>query len=184
MRAVLDANVFYSTWVTDPLLCMADAELYEPVWSRRIMGEVREHLPSVWRRATREGVDRYLRTLSMAFPEATVGDWEPLEGMVSGLPDPDDRHVVAVAIRSGAHVVVTSNLKDFPDGCLGRFGLRAVSPDGFLSMLFDDDPDAAASAMRGLVKSKRHPPRTMEEEIGRLRGLGLVRFAGRLASMG
>ena len=184
MRAVLDANVFYSTWVTDPLLCLADAELYEPVWSERIMGEVREHLPSVWRRATREGVDRYLRTLSMAFPEAEVEGWEPLEEAVAGLPDPDDRHVVAAAVRSGAGVIVTSNLKDFPDACLGRFGLHAVSPDGFLSMLFDDDPDVASSAMRGLVESKRHPPRTMAEEIGRLRGLGLAGFADRLAAMG
>lgn len=183
MRAVLDANVFYSTWVTDPLLCMADAELYEPVWSGRIMDEVREHLPSVWRRATREGVERYLHTLSMAFPEAMVEGWEPLEEMVVGLPDPDDRHVVAAAIRSGSGVVVTYNLKDFPDTCLDRFGLRAVSPDDFLSMLFDDDPDAAAAAIRGLVESKRHPPRTMAEEAGRLRGLGLTRFAERLATM-
>ena len=47
MRAVLDANVFYSTWVTDVLLSFADADLYEPAWSDRIMGEVRNHLPHV-----------------------------------------------------------------------------------------------------------------------------------------
>lgn len=29
----------------DLLLCLVDAELYEPVWSERIMGEVRERLP-------------------------------------------------------------------------------------------------------------------------------------------
>lgn len=49
--------------------------------------------------------------------------------MVVGLPDPDDRHVVAVVIRSGSGVVVTSNLKDFPDACLDRFGLCAMLPD-------------------------------------------------------
>jgi hypothetical protein len=82
MRAVLDANVFYSTWVTDVLLSFADADLYEPAWSDRIMGEVRSHLPHVWSRATQEGVDKYLTILDRAFPEASVTDWESLERVV------------------------------------------------------------------------------------------------------
>lgn len=183
MRAVLDANVFYSTWVTDPLLSFADVELYEPVWSERIMEEVRRHLPSVWSRATQEGVDRYLRTLSMAFPEASVADWGHLEGKVK-LHDPDDRHVVAAAIKANADVIVTSNLADFPAGNLKCFGLRAMSPDAFLVMLFDGDPEEAMSVMRSLVDSKKHPPRTMQEETKRLRKLGLTGFAGRLEMMG
>ena len=183
MRAVLDANVFYSTWVTDPLLSFADAELYEPVWSGHIMEEVRRHLPSVWSHAPQEGVDCYLRTLAMAFQEASVAGWEPKEGVVE-LPDPDDRHVVAAAIKAGADVIVTSNLGDFPAGRLKRFGLHAMFPDAFLVMLFDDDPEEAVSVMRVLVDSKRHPPRTMREEIKRLRNLGLTGFAGRLEAMG
>lgn len=82
MRAVLDANVFYSTWVTDVLLSFADADLYEPAWSDRIMGEVRNHLPHVWPRATQEGVDKYLTILDRVFPEASVTDWESLERVV------------------------------------------------------------------------------------------------------
>ena len=165
MRAVLDANVFYSIWVTDPLLSFADVELYEPVWSERITVEVRRHLPSVWSRATREGVDRYLRTLAMAFPEASVAGWEYLEGGVR-LPDPDDRHVVAAAIKAGADVIVTSSIGDFPAGRLKRFGLCAISPDVFLVMLFDSDPEEVVSVMRFLVGSKSHPPRTMQDESG------------------
>lgn len=37
--------------------------------------------------------------------------------------------------------------------------------------------------MHMLVASKQHPPRTMSEEVERLRRLGLVRFAGRLDTM-
>lgn len=182
MRAVLDANVFYSTWVTDPLLSFADIELFEPVWSERIMEEVRRHLPEIWLRATEEGVARYLRTVAMAFPEAMVTGWEPLERAVT-LPDLDDRHVLAVAIKARADAVVTSNLKDFPAKRLERFGLHAMSPDDFLALLFDENPREAMVAVHSLVDSKRYPPRSMEEEIERLRDLGLARFAGRLAAM-
>lgn len=182
MRAVLDANVFYSMWVTDPLLSFADADLYEPVWSDRIMDEVRRHLPTIWSRATREGVDRYLSTLSRVFPNASVAGWKPLENAVE-LPDPDDRHVVAAAVKAHADVIVTSNLKDFPAKRLERFGLRAMSPDDFLTLLFDDDPDEAMKSMQSLVDSKRHPPCTMEEEIEHLRMLGLTKFAERLAAV-
>lgn len=182
MREVLDANVFYSTWVTDVLLSFADADLYEPAWSDRIMGEVRNHLPHVWSRATQEGVDKYLAILDRAFPEASVTDWESLERVVE-LPDSDDRHVVAAALKARADVIVTSNLKDFPAEALNPLRLRAVSPDDFLSELFDEDPQEATAAMRLLVTSKRHPSRTMREESERLRRLGLARFAGRLDAM-
>jgi predicted nucleic acid-binding protein len=41
---------------------------------------------------------------------------ENYEDLIDGLslPDPDDRHVLAAAIRSDAQVIVTWNMKDFP----------------------------------------------------------------------
>ncbi|MBF0335893.1 MAG: hypothetical protein HQL40_20010 [Alphaproteobacteria bacterium] len=54
--------------------------------------------------------------------DALVEGYEPLTGAIEGLPDPNDRHVVA------ADAVVTFNLRDFPAGVLDRHGLEAIHP--------------------------------------------------------
>ena len=57
-----------------------------------------------------------------------VSGYEPLiEGLK--LPDPGDRHVLAAAIKSGAQVIVTRNLKHFPASDLEPWDIEAKSPD-------------------------------------------------------
>ena len=55
--------------------------------------------------------------------------------------------------------------------------MQALSPDAFLYRLLNSDPDEGMAIMRRLVASKHHPPRTLDEEVARLRTLGLSRFA-------
>ena len=56
------------------------------------------------------------------------------------LPDPDDRHVLATAIRSSASIIVTYNLKDFPAKSINEYGIDAQHPDDFITHLFDLSP--------------------------------------------
>lgn len=63
-----------------------------------------------------------------AFEEALVAGWEELEPGIH-LPDEDDRHVVAAAVRGGAQGIITANAKDFPVSALEPLGLAAVHPD-------------------------------------------------------
>jgi hypothetical protein len=64
------------------------------------------------------------------------------EDLIPGLqlPDPDDRHVLAAAIRGHADVIVTINLRDFPSDSIGAFGIEAQHPDEFILHLLDLAP--------------------------------------------
>ena len=73
------------------------------------------------------------------------------------LPDPDDRHVLAAALHAQADVLVTQNLKDFPDDVLKPLGVAALSADGFISLLLDDDLELVCQAVKDQRLSLKSP---------------------------
>ena len=143
--AVLDACVLYPTILREVLLDVAGAGLFAPVWSERILGE--------WRiAAARLGEDMgavagaEIAQARLRFPGAEA---EADAGMALAfdLPDPNDRHVVATALATGAGVIVTANLRDFPRWTLAGAGLDAVHPDEFLTALWRREADMVAGAV-------------------------------------
>jgi len=90
------------------------------------------------------------------------------------LPDPDDRHVVAAAIHSGAETIVTFNLKDFPSGALDRYNLDAQHPDDFIVDLFDLHPASVLQALAEQRASLKRPPKTADEFLDILLKQGLT----------
>jgi hypothetical protein len=65
--------------------------------------------------------------MNVAIPDAIVTGYEPQVDRLD-LPDLDDRHVLAAAIRSGATSIVTANLADFPRDVLARYGMSRSPP--------------------------------------------------------
>jgi hypothetical protein len=90
------------------------------------------------------------------------------------LPDEDDRHVLAAAICSGAEVIVTSNLKDFPEAELAKYGIKAQHPDDFISHLFGLSPDTVCAAARQQRLSLKNPPFQVDEFLATLERNGLA----------
>lgn len=180
-RVVLDACVLYPAPLRDLLLELAISGLYKAHWSHDIHEEwiraVLRERPDL----TASKLTRTRQLMDQHAEDAVVEGYEPLVTSLS-LPDPDDRHVLAAAIRCRADAIVTFNLKDFPDDVLREWGVEAIHPDDFLKYQFDLNMPrvcAAAKRIRGRLKS---PPRTAEEYVERLRLVGLPGAAERYRS--
>lgn len=175
--ALLDACVLVPVSLTDTLLRAADAGLYRPPWSERILAEMRAAVLAVHPDISPAQVDARIAAMQGAFEDATVTGWEPLvEGIVLG-DDPDDRHVVAAALRGGADAVVTANVRDFPVGAVCALGLHVVGPDDFLLDLADLHPPTMVDVIRSQARATQHPPLTPHEVLDALARAGVPRFA-------
>jgi predicted nucleic acid-binding protein len=155
---VLDACSLVPITLADTLLSVAENELYQPLWSERILDETSRTLKRVHPNKNALRFEARITTMRQAFPEALVHGWEDLEsGIAERWPDPNDAHVVAAAIRGRAELIVTFNLKDFPRDLLLKYGLHAVSPDDFLLDLFDLNRDGVLEAIRTQAQRTNNP---------------------------
>ena len=99
------------------------------------------------------------------------------EDLIPGLqlPDPDDRHVLAAAIRGHADVIVTMNLRDFPSDVIGSLGIEAQHPDEFVLRLLQLAPGSVVAAAQDHRRSLKNPPKTVAEYLSTLERQGLAR---------
>lgn len=170
--AVLDACVLYPAPIRDFLLHLASFELYTPKWTDRIHDEWKRNLLLNRPDLKAEQLNRTVLEMKKAFPDAGV---EKYESLISSfhLPDEDDRHVLAAAIRCKADVIVTFNLKDFPSNDVGEFDIEAQHPDVFVSNLIDLNPEKSVAAFRKQVSFLTNPPKSNEEVLESLKKCGL-----------
>ena len=109
---VLDACVLVPIRLATTLLWLAEAGLFQPLWSEPILDEVQRNLPKVG--VAPEQAGRRVAMMREAFgAEALIDGFDDLIDQLRC--DPKDRHVLAAAVRGGADTVVTFNLKYFPD---------------------------------------------------------------------
>jgi predicted nucleic acid-binding protein len=172
---VLDANALYPFRVRDALLRFAEAGLFRARWSPAILDEWRRSLLARRPEFT-VSIDAQIAAMARAFPESCVSGGETLVGSLE-LPDPDDRHVLATAIRTSAEHIVTENLRDFPDVALEPFGITAVTADDFLASTSELYPGDALRAMRTMRRAYDRPAFSPSEFIFDLQAKGLPKLA-------
>ena len=177
--AVFDACVLYSAPLCDLLLQLATAKLFRARWTDMIHDE--------WIKAAinrRPDIDptrltRRRELMNAHAEDCLVTDFEPLIVAMS-LPDPGDRHVVAAAVKCGADVIVTFNLRDFPDSVLGVYGMEAQHPDVFVRHLIDLRPGVVVSSVRAVRSRLTNPVISADKYLLNLEQQGLVATVAQL----
>ena len=156
--AVYDACVLYPAPLRDFLMWLGLSGRFRARWSQAIHEEWKRNLLINRPDTTLVQVDRTSDLMDRAIPDGLV---EGYEALVVGLtlPDPNDRHVLAAAIRCGASVIVTFNERDFPNDLLAPYGIESQHPDEFVDNLLDLDAAAVVSAAQRQRARRQRPPR-------------------------
>jgi len=175
---IYDACVLYPAPLRDFLMRLATTGLFSAKWTEAIHDEwIRNVIAK--RPELSDDVQRTRALMDDAVPDCLIEGYEPLAAGLA-LPDPDDRHVLAAAIRGGAQFIVTHNLRDFPADALDPFGIEAVAPDTFVEQQMDLHEAAIVGVARSHRAALRNPPKEAAEYLETLSAQGLVAAANRL----
>lgn len=174
-----DSCVLYPAPLRDLLMHVALTDLFRARWTDAIHDEwirnVLEKRPDL----TLEQLQRTRELMNAHVRDCLVTGYEMLIDAVT-LPDPDDRRVLAAAIRAGADVILTFNLKDFPEESLKPYGIEVQHPDDFLTFQLDLAPSLVCAAARRHRASLKNPPKDVEEYLATLQAQGLAQTVLRL----
>lgn len=178
-KVIYDANVLYPAPLRDLLMWVALQDVVLARWTDEIH---EEWIRSVLRQRPdlkREQLERTREMMNAHVRDCLVSNYQDLiPGLM--LPDPNDRHVLAAAIKAGASVIVTCNLKHFPQEALEPFGIDAQHPDEFLVHQFDLNEAAICNAVRLQRAMLKNPPKSVQEMLDTFASLQLPAIVERL----
>ena len=172
--ALVDACVLGGALRRNLLLSLAEAGLFRPRWSARILDETQKVISKITKGETDGSHQR--AAIEAAFPEAVVTGFEAIEKTLT-LPDPDDNHVLAAAIAISASVIVTDNLSDFPAEILAPHEIEAISADSFIADTFTLDRVEAIKALKRMRERLKSPSLDMAMLIRKAEAQGLLEVA-------
>lgn len=164
-RVILDACVLVQAAVRDTLMRLFEQRLFLARWTDEIIDETVRTLHDKLGR-TPEQTAYLVNELRTYFPDAWVepGYRELIPVMTN---DEKDRHILAAAVKAPCELIVTYNIKHFPEDALRPFGITAKHPDEFLIDLYHLNSEIVVHELheQGVALSN---PRTITEVLDSL----------------
>lgn len=179
--ALVDACSLVGALKRNLILTLAEADFFRLRWSATILDEVERALAGMFAErgnsTPAEDAARQRTRMEAAFEEAMVADFDAFLPSCAGIPDPNDAHVPAAALKTQAATIVTDNLKDFPSGILTPLNLEARSTDCFLDDTIALDPGRAVAAIRQMRERFKRPEISAERLLIMMEADGLTETA-------
>jgi hypothetical protein len=148
---ILDTCVLAPMPLCDLLLRLAEEPaFFVPRWSAEILRELGSTLRKFG--YSGEQAERRLTAMHNAFEDAEVTGYEPLQAAMTN--HPKDRHVLAAAVRCGAHAIVSNNKRDFPKDSLSPYDLDCLTADEFLVHQFHLAPELVIDKLTTQAKRR------------------------------
>lgn len=161
---VYDSCVLYPAPLRDLLVQLATVGLFKARWTNEIHEEWINSLLNDRPDLLRERLERTKDLINRSVLDCLVEGYESLIPTLN-LPDPDDRHVLAAAIRCSADAIVTFNLQDFPEQVLNLYDIEAQHPDDFIVSQFDLSATKVCAAAEEIWSRLKNPPKTRAEYL-------------------
>lgn len=135
---VLDACVLVPPMVCDLFLRLAETpRLYLPKWSEETLEEVSRNQVRVL--GFTDDLAQYWRQeVTRSFPDAHVTGCAELATLCRN--EPEDRHVLAAAIKARAQTIVTFNTRHFGKEALEPWDVAVATPSQYLLTLYEHEP--------------------------------------------
>jgi PIN domain len=160
------------------LLSLAEAAFFRLRWSRPVLEETEHAIARILAgrgdtNSTKQAACHRAR-MEAAFEEAMVDDFDNLLPACSGLPDENDAHVVAAALKAQASTIVTDNLKHFPTNVLEPLNLDVRSTDAFIADTIALDTGRAVAVIRRMRESFKKPEMSSQDLLNAMDAAGLI----------
>jgi predicted nucleic acid-binding protein len=170
----------YPAPLRDLLLSLAAAGIYRAKWTETIHDEWTRNLLEKRPELDQDRIKETRTQMNVAVPDSLVKGYEDLIDALT-LKDPDDRHVLAAAIRCNADSIVTFNQKDFDEEELKKYDLYTEHPDEFVSNMIAIDTPRVVDAVREQRARLKNPPKTVDAFLSTLHGQGLPQTVNALS---
>lgn len=176
--AFIDACSLAAALKRNLLLTLAEAGFFRVRWSEKVLDETRLAIEKILEaKNVPDAAERSVRAIALmkvAFEDAMVSSYDDFLDVCNKLPDPDDRHVVAAALKTQAAVIVTDNIRHFPTDVLVPLNIDACTTDAFIADTIELDTGRAVAAIRKMRERLKNPEKTAEVLLLDMEAAGLL----------